>query len=178
MKSQLGRPVVSALLTGCLCLGCAHLLDRRPVDRTGADDPLVVALLHKDYRAAVRMLQKGYPVAGRSTFADAPAFWAMARGDSEGLRLLIRFGLDVNHEWGKDGGNLLVNAVQFGNLELVQVLCEAGASPLRDARYSRSPLYCAVVNGREAIERYLRGRGAKFNDWDLEALRLSGQKPR
>jgi ankyrin repeat protein len=158
------------------CFGCNSVPEGQPKDEAGLDDPLVIALLHKDYSRATRLLKRGYPVRGRSIFNQAPAYWAITEGDLEALRLLIRFGLDVNHEWGKKGGNLLTNAVQLGHLDQVRLLVEAGASLVRDPRYGRSPLYSAVIYDQKAIEDYLRARGAQFNDWDLDAFKVLGLK--
>ncbi len=90
------------------------------------------------------------------------------------MRLLIRYGLDVNYDWGEKGGTLLTNAVQFGHIEMGRVLCEAGASIYRDPRFGRTPLYAAIIYDQKEIEHYLRSGGARFNDRDLDALRLLG----
>ena len=156
------------------CFGCGSVPEVQPTDEAGLDDPLVIALLQKDYSSATRLLRGGYPVCGRAVFKQAPAYWAIAEGDVAALRLLIRFGLDVNYEWGKGAGNLLTNAVQFGHLDQVRLLVESGAFLDRDSRYGRSPLYSAVVYDQEPIEDYLRQRGAQFNDWDKEALKVLG----
>lgn len=154
--------------------GCRTADDRTVHDPSGVDDPLVVALLKKDYASATRLLAAGYPVSGRAPFRHAPAYWVITEGDVEGLRLLIHFGLDVHYDWGKEGGNLLTNAVQFGHLDLVQLLCESGASVFRDAQLGRSPLYAAVIYKHPSVERYLRDRGARFNDWDNDAFKTLG----
>jgi len=158
------------------CFGCRSVLETQPKDEAGLDDPLVMALLQKNYSTATQLLKGGYPVGGRSVFKQSPAYWAIAEGDLEALRLLIRFGLDVNYEWRKEGGNLLTNAVQFGHLEQVRLLVDSGASLVRDSRYGRSPLYSAVIYDQKAIETYLRLRGAQFNDWDLDAFEVLGRK--
>lgn len=126
---------------------------------------------------AQRLLQGGYPVACKAAFSNSPAYWAIAQGDMEALRLLIRFGLDVNYDWGEGHGNLLTNAVQFGHLEQVQILVESGASVIRDPKRGRSPLYAAVIYDQRVIESYLRGRGAQFNQWDTEAFRVLKMNP-
>lgn len=158
------------------CFGCGSVPKGQPKDEVGLDDPLVIALLHKNYSSASRLLRRGYPVCGRSVFKHAPAYWAIAEGDLESLRLLIHFGLDVNYEWGKEAGNLLTNAVQFGHLDQVRLLVESGASLFRDPTYGRSPLYSAVIYDQKAIEAYLRAQGAQFNAWDLDAFEVLGLK--
>jgi ankyrin repeat protein len=166
--------VVVGMVTG---FGCSSIPDRQPVDEAGIDDPLVIALVQKDYSSATRLLKRGYPVGGRAVFKQAPAYWAITEGDVEALRLLVKFGLDVNYEWGKDGGNLLINAVQLGHLDQVQLLCESGASLLRDAKLGRSPLYASVIYDHKPVERYLRDHGARFNEWDIDAFRVLRMTP-
>jgi ankyrin repeat protein len=138
------------------------------------DDPLVAALLAKDYPTAARMLRGGYPAGGRAVFEQAPAYWAIAEGNADALRLLIQFGLNVNHEWGQGRGNLLTNAVQFGHIDQVRLLVDSGASLIRHPIYGRSALYAAVIYDRKDIEEYLRKHGAKFNEWDLKAQKVLG----
>lgn len=154
------------------------LTDLQGSDQSGRDDPLVAALIRRDYSSTLCLLASGYPVSGRGPVCQAPAYWAIAQNDAKGLRLLIDSGLNVNYEWGKDGGNLLTNAVQFGRLELVRLLCEAGAAVKRHPRFGRSPLYASVIYDHPAIERYLRARGARYNRWDIAALKKLKVKPR
>jgi ankyrin repeat protein len=176
MKPIMNLVLCAAIALTVNCFDCACVTAQRTVDKLGLDDPLVIALLQKDYSSAAQLLKRGYPIGGRASFNQAPAYWVIEEGDAEGLRLLIRFGLNVNFDWGKEGGNLLTNAVQFGHIEQVRVLVEAGASLVRDSRYGRSPLYAAVIYGHKDIEHYLRDRGAQFNEWDLDAFRVLGIK--
>jgi ankyrin repeat protein len=102
------------------------------------------------------------------------AYWAITENDIQAMRLLIRHGLDVNYDWGETGGTLLTNAVQFGHIEIVRLLCDAGASTYRDSKFGRTPLYAAIIYDQKEIEQYLRGRGARLNEWDLDAFRVLG----
>jgi ankyrin repeat protein len=147
-------------------------------DSSGLDDPLVAALRRKDYSLAKRILASGYPVSGHASTTQMPACWAIVENNVKGLRLLIDFGLNVNYDWGKTGGTLLTNAVQFGHLEQVRLLCEAGASVKRNPRFGRSPLHASVIYDHPDIERYLRARGAQYNQWDIEAFKTLRMKPR
>jgi hypothetical protein len=156
------------------CYGCHTAPTSQPQDEAGLDDPLVIALLHKDYSSAEQLLANGHPVGGRSSFKQAPAYWAISEADMKALELLIRFGLDVNYEWGIQGGNLLTNAVQSGHLDQVRLLVEAGASVTRDSQYGRTPLYSAIIYGQKDIEDYLRSQGAQLSEWDLDSFRIIG----
>ena len=147
-------------------------------DSSGLDDPLAEALARENYSLAKRLLANGHPVRGRASTPHAPAYWAIATNNVKGLRLLVHFVLNVNYDWGMIGGNLLTNAVQLGHLEQVRLLCEAGASVKRNPRFGRSPLYASVIYDHPDIERYLRTRGAQYNQWDIEAFKTLGMKPR
>jgi ankyrin repeat protein len=175
------RFLTTLILAGSLLSSCAAdqspLAKSRPHDSLGGlNDPLVAALRRKDYQSARFLLESGYPVSGRASYPQTPVFWVIAENNIQGLRLLIHSGLNVNYDWGKTAGNLLTNAVQYGHLEQVQLLCEAGASVNRKPQFGRSPLYSSVIYSRHDIERYLRGRGARFNKWDTEAFRTLGMK--
>jgi len=112
--SLLSRLFRFTILGFCAALfGCHTPGDQVARDPSGVDDPLVVLLLIKDHRSAARLLAHGYPVGGRALFRQAPAYWVITEGDGEGLRLLIKFGLNVNYDWGKEEGSLLTNAVQL-----------------------------------------------------------------
>jgi ankyrin repeat protein len=175
------RILIALILVVGFLPGCAA--DRTPRAKTqtqnplGLNDPLVAALRAKDYPSAKRLLASGYPIGGRASIPQTPAFWVIAENNVNGLRLLIDSGLDVNHDWGQTKGSLLTSAVQFGHLRQVQLLCKSGASVNRNSQFGRSPLYASVVYSRRDIERYLRRRGAQFNEWDKEAFRTLGIKP-
>lgn len=133
-------------------------------------DPLVVAVQMKDHERMLDLIESGYPIEGRTEQKNEPAYWAIATNNKAALQALIEHGLDVNHEWGFKGGNLLTNAVQFGYSDIVKVLVEGGAVVSREPKYGRSPLYASIIYDKKEIEQYLRSKGAEFNDWDLEAL--------
>lgn len=168
--------IVRLLLpAAALCiLGCAHH-GVAPVDFDDVGrDPLAVAVLMREYETATRLLDHGYPVRGKSVQPNEAAYWAITGNDIQALRLLLRHGLDVNCDWGETGGTLLTNAVQLGHIEIVRLLCDAGASTNRDPKFGGTPLYAAIIYDQKEIEQYLRGRGARLNEWDLNALRVLG----
>jgi len=111
---------------------------------------------------------------GRTEQKNEPAYWAIATNNKQALETLIEYGLDLDFDWGAGRGNLLTNAVQFGEIRIVRVLVESGASVNQESRTGRSPLYSSIIYGHKDIEDYLRARGAKLNDWDLEAFELLG----
>jgi ankyrin repeat protein len=160
--------IVSLLLAAVFVAGC-HTPQKNALD-IEVEEPLARAILMRDYNQAVNLLEAGHPVEGRSDHRNEPAYWAIFGGDEDGLKLLIDHGLDVGYDWGERGGNLLTNAVQFGQMNVVRILIEAGASVTRDPEMGRSPLYSSIIYGHEDIEDYLRSKGAKLNAWDLEAF--------
>jgi ankyrin repeat protein len=137
-------------------------------------DPLVSAIQKKNQVRILELLEAGYPIEGRTEQKNEPAYWAVVTNNSKALESLIEHGLELDTDWGMHGGNLLTNAVQFGHFDIVRILVESGAPVLRDAENRRSPLYSSVIYEQKEIEHYLRSKGAKLNDWDLEALEQLG----
>jgi ankyrin repeat protein len=171
---------ISALaLCACLVAGCKTHRNTSTEFVLEIDDPLSLssAILSHDHARMLSLLQSGYPVEGRSEQVNEPAYWSISSGEEKALSVLIEHGLDVNYDWGEEGGNLLTNAAQFGNLEIVRILIEEGASVERNPSVGRSPLYASMIYGHEHIEEYLLSKGAKLNAWDQEAFERLGINP-
>ena len=137
-------------------------------------DDLVVSVMEGNRQKVAALLKSGYPVAGKSKPANEPAYWAIFQNNAAILQVLIDYGLDVNFDWGFDGGNLLTNAVQFGRKDAVDILLKNGATTKRDTKYGRTPLYAAIIYSQVEIEKLLAQKGAKLNSWDIAALRQLG----
>lgn len=106
---------------------------------------------------AALMLSAGNP-ASESPLADA-----VMRGDSAGLRLLLKQGADVNEVQG-DGMTALHWAASRGNLAATRMLVSAGArlDPVtRNGNYT--PLHLAAQNGRAEAVKALLAAGANVN---------------
>jgi ankyrin repeat protein len=106
---------------------------------------------------AALMLSAGSPA------SDSPLADAVMRGDSAGLRVLLKQGADVNEVQG-DGMTALHWAASRGNLAATRMLVSAGArlDPVtRNGNYT--PLHLAAQNGRAEAVRALLAAGANVN---------------
>jgi ankyrin repeat protein len=106
---------------------------------------------------AALMLSAGAPA------SDSPLADAVMRGDSAGLRVLLRQGADVNEVQG-DGMTALHWAASRGNLAATRMLVSAGArlDPVtRNGNYT--PLHLAAQNGRAEAVKALLAAGANVN---------------
>ena len=107
--------------------------------------------------SAALMLSAGSPA------SDSPLADAVMRGDSAGLRVLLRQGADVNEVQG-DGMTALHWAASRGNLAATRMLVSAGArlDPVtRNGNYT--PLHLASQNGRAEAVKALLAAGANVN---------------
>lgn len=106
---------------------------------------------------AALMLSAGSPA------SDSPLADAVMRGDSAGLRVLLKQGVDVNEVQG-DGMTALHWAASRGNLAATRMLVSAGArlDPVtRNGNYT--PLHLAAQNGRAETVKALLAAGANVN---------------
>ena len=95
--------------------------------------------------------------------SDSPLADAVMRGDSAGLRVLLKQGADVNEVQG-DGMTALHWAASRGNLAATRMLVSAGArlDPVtRNGNYT--PLHLAAQNGRAEAVKALLAAGANVN---------------
>jgi len=107
--------------------------------------------------AAALMLSASNPA------SDSPLADAVMRGDSAGLRVLLKQGADVNEVQG-DGMTALHWAASRGNLVATHMLVSAGArvdAVTRNANYT--PLHLAAQNGRAETVKALLAAGANVN---------------
>ena len=103
---------------------------------------------------------------------DAPVAEAASRGDRDGVRALLKKGLDVNAAQG-DGTTALHWAAIKGDAELAQMLIYAGANLRATTRLGAyTPLYLAAKGGHSAVVAALLSAGA-----DVKAVTSNGTTP-
>ena len=105
-------------------------------------------------------LQAGLPVFANG--ADRELLAAAARNDFAAVEKLLKEGANAN---AKDEGNFqpLIFAVNFGSVEIVRLLLEAGADP--NINYEGSTLLAtAAMNGYARITALLLESGARVNE--------------
>ena len=104
--------------------------------------------------------------------AAAPIADAAMAGDREGVRTLLKKGLDVNAAQG-DGTTALHWAAIKGDAEMAQMLIYAGANHRATTRIGAyTPLYLAARGGYSAVVAALLAAGA-----DARALTTNGTTP-
>ena len=84
---------------------------------------------------------------------------AVARGDTETVRELLRAGVDVNGR-NRHGQTALMLAAHRGHGPIIDVLVERGADLDVTAKYTLSALMLAIVAGHSAVARALARAGA------------------
>jgi len=168
IKLTLGIILVAAAIL--MLVGCKEQNPSIRDDGSCNDDQIELAVIKGDANKVRKCLEQGFPVSGTSSHVNAPAYWAIAENKPEIFNILIRHGLDVNFDWGFNGGNLLTNATQFGHVAIVRILLENDASTERDPINGRSPLYASMIYDKQEIKALLIEHGAQLNSWDRDAL--------
>ncbi len=109
---------------------------------------------------------------GMGAQAPAPVADAASKGDRDGVRALLKKGLDVNEAQG-DGTTALHWAAMTGDTELAQMLIYAGANVRATTRLGAyTPLYLAAKGGHSGVVAALLAAGA-----DAKATTTNGTTP-
>lgn len=88
--------------------------------------------------------------------------WAVAYGQTEKVRKLLRKGADVN-KVSEDGTTPLRWAVQEGHLDIIQLLLSHGADINATDEEGQTPLYQAAADGNRELVEYLLDNGADID---------------
>ncbi|KAI0601535.1 ankyrin repeat-containing domain protein [Biscogniauxia sp. FL1348] len=138
--------------------------DPNAPDRHGMS-PLVAALEESFLDAASLLLKYGAdpnmaPAAGH----DAPFALAVAKEDSDFIRLFLMYGGDVNHIM-VEGETILTKAIQNKNCKkvLVDAILDYGADANCKNKEGKTPLFDAITAGRVDIVTSLLNHGANPN---------------
>jgi hypothetical protein len=123
-------------------------------------NPKIVRLL-LDVRAAGRCH-------GADPLADGSALeWAVSRGDTQVVQMLLEAGADMKDASGRFGRSL-IHAIRFNHKEIVLLLLNAGADV---NAYEGKILATASVEGREELVRILVAAGAHVDAGNGRAVR-------
>lgn len=126
---------------------------------------LMTAIESKNYEQVERLLQTGSKVNKPNREGQYPLWHAVWNNDGEMVRLLIRYGADVNQKFKakKAGISCLHIASQEGFLNIVQILVENGAGVDEKGAGNQTALRVAARNGRTDIVKYLMEKGAEID---------------
>ena len=154
------------ILFFCSCSSSRH------VDDLSHDCKVLEAAYAGDEAVLREELKRGCNPQGNTSQVNEPIYHAIANGQRGSVAILLDAGIDVNFDWGIKGGNLLTNAVQFEQIQIVELLLARGAKTERTAGHS--PLYRSIIIDNEKIQNLLISNGAKLNELDKSALEQLG----
>lgn len=132
-------------------------------------DRLALAIMGNDSVADIRNVLAGFaPGTGFAVGSESklpPALVCACQDHNERntfiVSALLEHGADVNESYRGDGFTPLIQCAKTGNLEMIELLLEAGADVERVSKDGRSALSVAIGNGRTDMARRLlppRGR--------------------
>ena len=139
--AQSGRLPVVRLLVACQ----ADLEGRRGLPGTRGYQTLDWAAENGYVEICQFAIEKRANPHERDDKGRTPAFWALVRGHTETLKLLLRGEADPNACSGKAGNNLLQRAVKKGDQGAVRVLLQAKADATLGGGNERTPLELAIA---------------------------------
>jgi ankyrin repeat protein len=117
------------------------------------------------------LIDNGADIRGNKLFPNSPVYLAISGNHLEVVSFLLDKGINPNFAWpSKDGGTLLISAIQFGHKIIVKLLVERGADVNFIGNGDHSPLYRSIIYDRFEIFDFLLKQGAKLNDNDKETL--------
>ena len=109
--------------------------------------PLMLAAYHCHPSAVQELLKDGARTDLVSGNGKSALILAVESGNAEGVRLLLAKKADVGFRGGKNKASPIVIAVGNGDLEVSQMLVEAGANLRDEDQYGNSLLCIAAVGG-------------------------------
>ena len=128
---------------------------REPEDRQAS--AILEALQDRDVAALERAVRRGANPNARNSYGVAPLLDVREPAMAAAL---IRLGADVNVRDHRDGETLLIRAARNGDVALVRVLLEAGASPHVESLSGATALAEAARSGHDDVATLLRQAAA------------------
>lgn len=143
-----------------------HGVELDAVDRDGRT-PLHVCLEEKKHHMLKPLLQKGANVDIEDSVEKTPLTIAIDKDDIEAIKLLQKYGCDLNKKSGPSSSTPLIYAVEQGRLKAAKELLSLGADLTESNMFLESPLFVAINNSDKAMIRILLEKGAKLSDEDM-----------
>lgn len=132
--------------------------------------PLHEAALNGHENTAKVLIDHGSDVLSTNYGGCTPLFLAASYGQYSMVKFLLGYGRDQLDCPDSRGSTALHKAVEQGNLEMVQLMLEAGALVAAHDHQGYTPLHVAVKRGHTAIAKVLVGAGAFVHVKDDENL--------
>ena len=133
--------------------------------------PLAEAAFLGDLAVVDFLLKNGAKVEGTSTKPHSPIFFAISKDNIKIVKRFLDLGISPNYAWpDRNSGTLLIQAVQFGHFDIVQLLVLRGADVNFTGNSDHSPLYRANIYDHFDIFKFLLSKGACLNERDKAAL--------
>ncbi len=129
-------------------------------------DPLVAAVLDRNFDRAKALLLAGTPPQGRDTDGRPLTVIAIANTDVRTLGLLLSYGANPN-ETDRRGNGPLSQAAALGNIDAVNLLIDAGARINNANQQGMTPLMRAAEAGAIGVIRRLLEAGATVDATDF-----------
>ena len=95
-------------------------------------------------------------------FPQGMLWSAVADGNETAIRLLLKYGADIDHTDILEGKSVLHHAVDDGDVAMVRLLIELGADVNSKDRLKTTPLHTAAWKGNEEMAKLLVRNGAKI----------------
>lgn len=133
--------------------------------------PLAKAAYVGDLKTIEYLLSKGSKIDGAQIFPNSPIYFAIYKGHISVVKKFLDLGIDPNYAWpNRDGGTLLITAVQYEHLEIAKLLVQRGADVNFCGNGDFSPLYRSIIYDRFSIFKFLLSKGVCLNEKDVKAL--------
>lgn len=133
--------------------------------------PIAEAAALGDIEIIEFLLSKGAKPEGIQSEPNTPIYMAIGGNHVSVVKKFLDLGVDANYAWpNRDGGTLLIAAVQFGHIETVKLIVQRGADVNYCGNGDYSPLYRSIIYGHFDIFKFLLDKGACLNEQDKAAL--------
>ena len=117
----------------------------------------------------------------RFAHRTSPLYYAASYGLTNTVKYLLEMGVDVEEHGGRGGATPINIAAYRGNLEVVKLLYEHGADPVKpDISSGLNAMQWAIIEKMWSVVDYLEEKGCKSNNLGPLAgyyERLSSQRP-
>ena len=140
-------------------------------DKENSICPLAIAASDGDVKLVNFLLKKSADPHGNQAIPNLPIYLAISNNHLTIVNTFINLAISPNYAWpNRNGGTLLIAAIQFGHLKMVELLVKLGADVNFCGNSGNSPLYRSIIYEHFEMFQFLLRKGAFLNKYDLSAL--------